>query len=752
MELLAPAGDFETAVAAFQAGADACYIGGEMSARAYAKNFSRDDISNILNKSRLWNRKLYVALNTMIFEREMEGALEYAAFLYDIGVDAIIGSDIGLVKNIRDMFPNMPVHLSTQAGVHTAEGAKAALDLGCARVVAARECTFRQLKEMGDTGIEVEAFCHGALCSSVSGMCLMSAMIGGRSGNRGRCAQPCRMEYAVGEKKGYLLSAADLCAIGHLDQFAQAGVCSLKIEGRMKRREYVAIVVKAYRDALDGRGNVEQAVYDMKRVYNRGEFTRGYLDGNRDITYIARQNHMGVCIGVVDKIEKGRACIRTDKELVKGDGIEFMGEKSRGGLILPYADKSPAGYWVKAVPHARKGDRVFRTTDARQLQEARESLQDPPKIGVDMELRGALGERASLAVSAEGFRAEAQGDVCQQAQKPMDREAVKRSLKKAGGTPFHAELININIDKNVYLSISNINAMRREALRVLEGMLLEKRRPYVPTLGARRPLPKGEQPRPVSIAAQVRTQEQALAAWRAGADRVYYCPRNIALPGDKGGELWMVLPPYLSQEEQGRIMAYLRENREKLDGIVVGNIGQYRQAREISANLLFDFWMNVGNRASAGYLRQFGRVTASLEANLQNISAMAGYIDEAVVFGHGPVMNLRHCPLKKQGLCPNCEGQALTDSKGYQIPCARIGGKECLLQLLNPVCMAFTDLEKLRERQVYGYRLMFFYEKEETVEQVTRAYKMAAARGTKAQVRDIIKYESNRGHYDRGVL
>lgn len=751
MELLAPAGELNTAIAAFQAGADACYIGGEMSARAYAKNFSREEVGEALRLARLWGRKLYVALNTMIFEEEMEQALEYAGFLYDLGVDAVIVSDLGLVRNLRGIYPHLPIHLSTQAGVHTASGAELARELGCARIVAARECTFQQLETLAKTGVEVEAFCHGALCSSVSGMCLMSSFIGGRSGNRGRCAQPCRMEYMLEGERAYWLSTADLCTIESLSKFIDAGVCSLKIEGRMKRPEYVSVVVKAYRKALDGTGNTARAIFDMKRVYNRGNFTEGYGNGSTDVTYIQRQNHIGVPVGRVTKLEKGRALLQTNVQMTPGDGIEYVGNRSRGGLTLPYADKAKGGYWLKALPGVQVGDQVFRTTDVRQRQEIEREWQNTPQLLVDMEFSGRRNEQACLTLQAQGVTVTVRGETCQEARNPADEERIRRQLAKTGRTPFSPNKIDINIDKDIYLSMSNINGMRREGLSQLEQAILARRRPYASERGA---LPSLRvRAKESYVAAQVRTWAQAQAAWQAGADRVYYCPRNMEVPEGRQGELWMVLPPYLPEEEQAQMMAMLREKKDRYDGMVAGNLGQLKGAQQLCGEkVLADVWLNTGNRAGVSALQPYGRATVSLEADLYQIAALEGQAAEAVIFGHVPVMNLRHCPFKKRGKCPHCEGASLQDRKGYRFSCARIGGRECLLQLLNPVCLAFTRLTQLRQAGITGYRLMFYYESEDMVAQVTRRYQQAVAEGTDVALRDIMEETGNTGHFYRGVL
>ena len=376
MELLAPAGEKEIALAALRAGADACYVGGLWSARAYAKNFDERDLLDTLDFAHAHGKKVYVALNTMLDTRELADALSYTGRLYDAGVDAIIAADLGYIAEAHTRFPGLALHASTQAGVQSAAGAALLQSLGCTRVVAARECTMADLRAMAQAGIEVEAFCHGAMCSGVSGACLLSGVLGGRSGNRGRCAQPCRQEYRLLGEKGYFLSMKDLCTLDLIAAFDRAGVCSLKIEGRMKKLEYVTSAVAAYRRAMDAyavgrRADTAALRRELSVMFNRGGFSEGYLLGSRDVTYVKKPNHRGLYLGKIADIRGGRGFVRTDWPLQKGDSVEVGTQ----GFALAYADREGDGFRIAVPRGAAVGQPVYLKASLALLQKAQAAEQ-----------------------------------------------------------------------------------------------------------------------------------------------------------------------------------------------------------------------------------------------------------------------------------------------------------------------------------------------------------------------------------------
>ena len=766
-ELLAPAGELEIAKMALNAGADACYIGGHFSARAYAKNFDEKQIAEILRYAHLRGKKIYVAVNTMLFEREMREALKYTRRLYESGVDGVIAADIGYIRACHERFVNLPLHASTQLGISDADGAEFAREMGCKRVVAARETDLNGLALMAQTGVEIEAFCHGALCSGISGACLFSGFAGGRSGNRGRCAQPCRLAYSLdGKKEEYLLSTADLCALDLIPALMQAGVCSLKIEGRMKRAEYVTLTVDAYRRALDalqaGDFDMQAARLELQKIYNRGGFTEGYFRGNRDVTYTKRQNHMGVLVGKLEQAGDKSGLIATRERLQRGDGVEFVrGDQSIGGLTLSYADPTERGFRIPVVPGARGGDRVFRTTDAAQLSRAQKLGQDEFTLPIYLRLIAKTGEQAGLEAVCGDQSISVQGECCERAQKEIDVERLRQWLGQTGGTVFRAEQIELNLEGSPFLRAGEVKELRRAALEQLEQKLLKCAQPYRAEIRPGEDAPqRREQRGETFLSAQVHAPWQALAAWRAGADRILYdlgCDEKGLKELCKSAKepVWLVLPVFWTREQADRVRKLWAGYPGLFAGVCAANPGQIAFARRMGIDYLADYWLNTSNTRAAQTLLAEGASSVCLSAELtvQEISQISCLPQEALVYGRVPIMNLRHCPVKKAGKCPDCGKLALEGRKGYRYPLFRSGVADCMLQVLNPVVMAMGDLPALRAAGVSGFRLLFHDETAEQVEEITGRYREAMQCGGQAEVRDIIaEKEVNTGHFFRGVL
>ena len=767
MELLAPAGDMQSAKAAFSAGADACYIGGGFSARAYAANFKKEEIVELLEYAHLRGKRVHTAINIMLKQSEMSKALEEAAFLYEAGVDAIIASDLGFISRAHQLFPGLPLHASTQMGVQDAAGARLAAELGCSRVVAARETTLEGLARMAQTGIQVEAFCHGALCSGISGACLLSGMAGGRSGNRGRCAQPCRQSYDLLGEQAYHLSTKDLCAIGLLDALKNAGVCSLKIEGRMKRPEYVAIVTHAYRQALDALENgrefdLQAAEEELRKIYNRGGFCTGYLEGGRDVTYLQRPGHLGIALGRIGQVKANKAILSTQEQIQKGDGLEFRaGSRSHGGLALPYADRIAGGYRIAVSPEAQDGDVAYRTTDAQQMRRAQELMQKEIVWPMQAQLFGEPGQSARLRLFCQGQESEAVApEACQEAKKPFDRERIAAQLSKTGGMVFRMEHIRMQIEGNPFLPASMLNELRRQAIGRLEQALLQQARLY-----EARPA-SGEKEAPACqakeaaaelyFAAQVQTAEQAQAALEAGADRVYLrcaCDEEqFEKAQEMGISVYLALPAYLDDAESAAAEKLLRKY-DCFCGILAGNLAGIALARKLGLPFIADFPLNIASGEAAECLKELGAeaVTVSAELNLKEIAQIRNVKKEAAIFGRIPVMYLRHCPLKKQGKCGTCGKAQLRDSKGYAFPLVRGGVQSCLLQVLASIPMAMEDLGALRQAGAAGVRLCFWQEKPEQVAQIILVYQEAQKTGALVDFSGMIKGKVNKGHLQRGI-
>lgn len=481
-EVLAPAGTYECFRAAINAGADAVYLGGSMfGARAFAGNFEEAELIKAIRTAHLYGRKVYLTVNTLLRNDELEKLVQYVKPYYEEGLDAVIVQDYGVFAVLREAFPGLDLHASTQMTITGKYGAQLLKDMGAARVVPARELSANEIRDIYDNvDVEIESFVHGALCYCYSGQCLLSSMIGGRSGNRGRCAQPCRLTYSAnGISEKYLLSPKDMCTLEAVPDILDAGVYSLKIEGRMKSSEYVAGVSYAYRKYVDmylekGRDGYrveEQDIRQLMDLYNRGGFCKGYYYAQNDKSMMTfdRPNHQGIVVG---NIKNGELIL--SQEVNPGDVLEFpdgseyttsTGKKS-GRLALPKG----------VLKNPKNGAAVYRTRNNELLGQLRAGYIDNDiKIPVRMEIFLKSGERACLKLLSGDKELVVYGDVLEPSDKrPAVREDVVKQLKKLGGTAFSSDEGSIvtDIQGSPFVPVRLLNDLRRNALEELESMLL----------------------------------------------------------------------------------------------------------------------------------------------------------------------------------------------------------------------------------------------------------------------------------------
>lgn len=502
VELLAPVGDKVCLKAAVEAGCDAVYIGGKLfNARSFAGNFSNEELVEAICYAHLYGVKVYVTINTIIYEREVDNFINYVRFLHKNNVDAVIIQDLGMLDLIRKKFPNLEVHASTQMHVHNYEGALFAKKLGVKRVVMARETPITVIKKIKEKlEIEVEVFVHGALCISYSGQCLMSSLIGNRSGNRGTCAQVCRKSYDLYgknnkklNKEKYLLSTKDLCTLNRLDKLIDIGVDSLKIEGRMKRPEYVYLVVKTYRRAIDnylktGKLMVtNEEVLELKKIFNRG-FTNGFMFGenNDSFTNQRRPNHSGVKVGTVVNYKNNNLFIKLDGNISLHDGLRIEDEKEDKGLVVnkmfinkkevTHANKKST-VMIKYDKPVKIGSNVLLTTDVNQIKMIDEALKKSQrKVLIDVELRAKENERAIIKVN-DGINEvvlKAKTITQKAINVPTTSEIIKKQISKTGNTVYKIRNLKIDIDNNLFINVKDINELRRNALLLLNEKRLYK--------------------------------------------------------------------------------------------------------------------------------------------------------------------------------------------------------------------------------------------------------------------------------------
>ena len=538
IELLAPAGSYDAFLAAVENGANAIYLGGkQLNARQSAGNFDEQELEKAIDYAHLRGVFVYLTMNTLVLDAELEQAIEFAKLAYSLGIDAIIVQDLGFAAAIREQLPEVHLHASTQMTTYSLEGVKELEQLGFSRVVLARELSLNEIEYIcKNTRLEIEAFVHGALCISYSGQCLMSSIIGGRSGNRGKCAQPCRLPYtmlregnAVGE--GYLLSPKDISYIEDLDRLVKAGVHSFKIEGRMKSPEYVAMVVSKYRKYLDevvkyidleekaqtsaqtnaqantqtisqastdtrsaGAHVSEQDMHELMQSFNRGGFSKGYLNkkiGPDMMTYKKPKN-WGTYLGVVaaHNEKTGSLRIKLDSNLNMGDGIEVwtnsIGAESPGGIVTKIIKdnqlvrNAQAGDTVTVEiirGKIRSGSKIYKTTDKALNEQANRSYTSDAsrKLPICGEFYMQMGELPRLILrDYRGNEVLKYGEVVAELaqNKPLSEQRIREQLCKMGSTPFYVENVKINIDDGLVLPISELNNIRRLATQELEELIV----------------------------------------------------------------------------------------------------------------------------------------------------------------------------------------------------------------------------------------------------------------------------------------
>ena len=515
-ELLAPAGGMEAFVAAVENGADAVYLGARaFSARGYASNFSEEELEEVIDYAHLRGVKVYVTVNTLLKEEEVENALKLLSWLRQIGTDAIIIQDLGLISLARKYLPDLPLHASTQMTLHNSEGVEFAKKLGIERVVLSRECSLEEIKQMREkTGTEIEVFIHGALCISYSGQCLLSSLIGGRSGNRGFCAQPCRKKYrlycegkSIKTTGSYLLSPKDLNTTSGLGALIKAGIESFKIEGRMKRPEYVAGVVRIYRRLIDrylenpeGYSVSEEEQEALTQLFNRG-FTQGYFFENPRLELMSRESpqNRGIPAGTIIGYDSHSKRIRVRLSLALSAGAGIMVESAelspedKGKIISSMYTRKGQIYSAQTgdiieIPFDSKvqsGSTVYRTYDKKLMDSLRKESESGdlrPKIPVFITATIAFGRPIKFEIKDRDSNAvtiESEYIVEKAKKQPTSKAQIEKQLSKLGNTLFEAAELHVSMEKDVFIPVGQLNELRTKAIEQLENLRISrwKRKP-----------------------------------------------------------------------------------------------------------------------------------------------------------------------------------------------------------------------------------------------------------------------------------
>lgn len=495
-EILAPAGNYDAVRAAVNAHADAIYLGGSMfSARAFAGNFDEKELLDTIDYCHTFDVKVYMAINTLLKNEEIKRLPEYVKPFYREGVDGIIVQDMGVAGVLSACFPDLPLHGSTQLSVSSEYGAAFLKKIGMTRFVPSRELSLDEIRAIKDkVNIEIETFVHGAMCYSYSGRCLMSSYAGGRSGNRGRCAQPCRKKYRLGDESAYMLSLKDMCMLQDIDKLMDAGIDSFKIEGRMKKPEYVAATTYAYKEIRDAYlsgckdlKKIASRYEDMLRdVYNRGGFYSGYYftAHGRQMLADIRPNHTGVKIGKVSSIEKPFVKVKLCNDVNAADVLEIRGRKGVVELTCGEAAAAHSTIFLKGknFQSFSIGDQIYRTRNSKLLNDIQKEIIDSDrKIAVKAFLTARIGERIKLSVSTYDTASTKTVNVCvygpecmAASNKPVTQEQLIEKIKKTGGTSFEISEIEADVEDGLFVQISAINGLRRQALDELGRSLADR--------------------------------------------------------------------------------------------------------------------------------------------------------------------------------------------------------------------------------------------------------------------------------------
>lgn len=678
-EILAPAGDMNALRAAVSAGANAVYLGyDEFSARAKAKNFNKKELEEAVKFAHLRNVKIYVTFNILIADFEIKRAMESIKMLHDIGVDALILQDIGIADRIRKDFPDFELHASTQMAVNNFYGAAFLKEMGFSRVVLARETPLFEVEKIKELDIDIETFIHGALCVCYSGECLMSSMIGGKSGNRGECAQACRRSYEILDfhknkiaRRLYYISPKDLNTLDDVAKVINAGGYSLKIEGRMKNPEYVYTLVSSYKKALEGKLKIEDKE-NTEQVFNRG-FTKGFFNGDFGNNFISsdRPDNRGVEIGKVISISKNFAKVVFSVDVFEGDGLEFESNKGRFGFKVREFYKF--GEEVNLVLHKMptEGSKINRTYSKKLYEKVDDKIENYNfKRNLDLDLNINIGENPKINGKTEGFETNYELDKKVEVAKKsgLSREKVLENISKTGDSIFEVRSVDLNLDEGAFLPISAINEMRREVVKKLENKILEKSinrvlNPYNFVEGSNRAKIKSKDSK---IKVFFNKFEDLDKTNLSNIDEIIIRAKDLEKFKKKyKREVSIYLDKFYSYRELENLRNYILKDKV-VEGVWINNLSEYYIFKDDDVKINADIGLNIFNSNSAEFFYNLGlnSITISPELNSRQIQEIVknNSVDfNLISYGRVPVMTMKHCPYSvvkncvDEGNCPSCK-------------------------------------------------------------------------------------------------
>lgn len=712
IELLSPVGDFECLKAAVQNGADAVYFGANsFSARAFASNFDDNTLEKAINYAKIRGVKTNLTLNTLIKNNEMQEAIDLASKAYKYGIDAIIVQDLGLAKYLIKNFPGLAVHASTQMSIHNLEGVHELEKLGFSRAVLSRELSIKEIDDIcKNSNIEIEVFVHGALCISYSGQCLFSSMVGGRSGNRGKCAQPCRLPYELLENnsvidKGYLLSPRDLCGLEYLPQLVKAGVTCLKIEGRMKTPEYVATVTRIYRKYLDIIFSKKDYTIDEKdkndllQVFNRGRFSSGHLglEANNKLIYKEKSNNMGIYLGKISNFNnnKGHISFTTQSSLNIGDKICVENKKHETSIYTiselminnKNIKQANSGDLIKIgrmKGNIFVGDKIFKLSDKTLSTYALNTLNsENKKINLNCKLIIKKDTPISITISDSNnneINVVSETIPVDAINSPITKERLISQLSKTNDTPFKFTNFDIDLDDGLYIpNISSINELRRQSLYQFEQRLISSFKRDLPILSKYNfnVTNNNTSQKSISILLNILNLDFDYLKLK-NVDKIYIPFKyftfekysNILKNITSKFNTYIYMPVIIRNNYNNLIRNNLPDILENFNikGFVISNLGNLELLQNYKNNYEFicNYTFNIFNDFTLNELN-CSTMTLSPELNktdIENINNLNKC--ELIVYGKTPLMNSNYCLLGKSNKCyATCDKKCNSTNKYY---------------------------------------------------------------------------------------
>ena len=729
-ELLVPVGTMESLISAINYGADAIYLGGKkFGARAFASNFSYEELEEATKLCHLYNVKIYVTVNTLVYENEIDEVVDYIRYLHKIGVDALIMQDVGLINLTHQMFPNLEIHASTQMHNHSAESLNFLKNLGVKRVVFARELPLDYINDI-ETDLEKEVFIHGSLCISYSGQCLFSSRLLGRSGNRGECAGMCRLPYELYEDDkrvktdgDYLLSPKDLSSIDNFKKLLDSNILCFKIEGRMKSPLYVAYTTKIYRTLIDKYERGEELkinkedLEDLESIFTRG-YTGGFLHQDKDLMNFKSPNHMGLKIGDVVSVNNHKIAIKLTRDLPQFSGVRFKDANIGININFLYDKKD------NLINMGKKGDVVY-LDNFMNLKDKDEVMLTSPvinlpkeiikKIPIKMEVRVKVNEPLKIKVRDKENEIELVSEVLVEKAKsaPVTEERIKEALEKVGDTPFVIDELNIDVDDNIFIPIGVINRLRKEVLDNLKELRENKKIDFKEKEFKKEKIVKKMSE---GISVHVRTKEQLLTCQKLNI-------KNIIVDD----------PKLMSDDLIYRVPRDNMHHNYNYKRLLVTD---YASLDKYPHNY-GDYPLNVTNHYTLDYLSKYANtITLSVENDMDNIKNIMlndknNLNVEVVIYGNIELMIMKYCPLNtivnKDKICHVCDGR-----HNYYL---KDRNKEKYKLINNPLTHStvimdykkidlIKDIPSLKKMGIKNFRLELLEENEKEVEEIIERVRM----------------------------